>query len=171
MNYLFDNFTSTFVIFHNLAYAGRLAQCEFNIVMTLEKGKQIFIHNFTRNNYHIKFIDSHTKIPYRLSILPNIFKTKNIMKEIFPYNCYASKKVFQEGSRVSREIAEVGFDEKPEWIVSQKQQFINNHIMLNLIVSEKYFDMMKYTKFYSTQDVNILNQCYSKFLDNLVLHI
>ena len=38
MQYLFSNFNKAVVIFHNLAYDGRLVRSEFNVDKALEKG-------------------------------------------------------------------------------------------------------------------------------------
>ena len=106
MDYLFTNFKTSTVIFHNLAYDGRLVRYEFNVDKTLEKGKQIFTQSFTRNGHVIMFIDSYAKISYKLSMFPKIFDIGNIVKEILPYNYYSSQRVFREGSeKILRKIS------------------------------------------------------------------
>ena len=115
MDYLFTNFKSAVVIFHNLAYDVRLVRSKFNVDKVLEKGRQIFTETFTRNDHVIKFIDSYAKIHYKLSLFPKIFDIKNTVKEIFPYNYYTTERIFcGSAPRSLGRISEVGFDEKPE---------------------------------------------------------
>ena len=168
MNYLFGNFKRVVVIFHNLAYDGRLVRSDFNVEKALEKGRQIFTETFKQGSRQIKFIDSLAKIPYKLATFPKLFGIQNTVKEIFPYNYYTTQRVF---NNPFGRISEVGPDEKPPWNANQKQQFIENLTKLNLIEPDgDQFDMMGYAEFYCKQDVRILDEGYSKFhqmfLDN-----
>ena len=88
MDYLFTNFKRSTVIFHNLAYDGRLVRRDFNVDKALEKGRQVFTETFSLSGSVIKFIDSYAKIPYKLADFPKIFDIKNTIKEVFPYNYY-----------------------------------------------------------------------------------
>ena len=86
MEYLFSNFKNSTVIFHNLAYDGRLVRSDFNVEKALEKDRQIFTETFKQGTSEIKFIDSLAEIPYKLPMFPKLFDIKNTVKEIFPYN-------------------------------------------------------------------------------------
>ena len=94
MDYLFDNFKRSTVIFHNLAYDGCLVRFDFNVEKALEKGCQIFTETFKQGTCEIKFIDSLAKIPYKLANFPKLFGIKNTVKEIFPYNYYTTNRIF-----------------------------------------------------------------------------
>ena len=84
----------------------------------LEKGRQIFTESFTRKSHVIKFI-IHIQDSIPLVIVSKIFNIKNIVKEIFMYNYYMSRRVFQNCYRILRNISEVGHDEKPAWNLDQ----------------------------------------------------
>ena len=49
-------------------------------------------------------------------------------------------------------MSDVLFNVKPERNLDQRQQLIDNLIMMNLIVGDKYFNMMSYAKFFCFQD-------------------
>jgi hypothetical protein len=105
--------------------------------------------------------------PQALKTFPSSFKREfeglNIQKELFPYRYYSFERL---SSGELGNINEVGDDERPKWTDEQKKTFRHNCELIDCIVNETQFDLMKYCEFYCQQDVNVLRIGFNAFRDS-----
>ena len=122
---------------------------------------------------NIVFKDSYSILTMKLERFPNAFKLNSGKKEMFPYNYYTFKRLFEKHDGLAPAVGKIDyvhhFELKRKW---KQDQFEENIASLKLYVDingnhsdtkTEYFDMKGYVEFYCNQDVNILAQGFNKF--------
>jgi hypothetical protein len=145
------------IITHNLSFDFKMLQEHLtNLNNCIETGTKLKTITAKYKGIHLVFKDNYAFLSYPLKDLPEKFGLDSGMKDQYPYTLI-NKSNFDSFIPLSECLEHV----------NNPDLFIENVNRLKCI-SDGFVDIKKYTKYYCSQDVNILRQSYLKFRQQIL---
>ena len=157
LNQLSKKYSHIRLIAHNASYDNRFLYKYISNINEIEKGKNILSSKSIFKNMKIVMKDSYAMMPEKLSNFVEMFKMKNMIKEVISYNFYNETNAIEK--------VYVKIDEFIKYLLDENKdvnKFLENIKKWNLIIDDE-FNCVQYAKKYCEIDCLILKEAYNKF--------